>query len=78
MADAILRLPEVKQRCGRSRTQIYAAIQRGEFPSQVRLGPRSVGWLESTINAWIAARPKKINSQATHSSATCAKDAHHA
>lgn len=59
MADAILRLQSVKQRCGLSRTAIYAAIQRGEFPAQVEIGLRTVGWLESDIDQWIAARPRR-------------------
>ena len=58
MSDSILRLPAVKQRCGLSRTAIYGAIQRGEFPKQVELGLRAVGWLESDINQWIADRRK--------------------
>lgn len=56
MANTILRLDEVKHRCGISRSAIYAAIQRGDFPSQLSLGPRSVGWLESAIEDWIASR----------------------
>jgi len=61
MADTILRLQSVKQRCGLSRTAIYAAIQRGEFPPQVQLSARSVGWFQSAIDTWIAARPTKAN-----------------
>lgn len=63
MSNSILRLPTVKQRCGLSRTSIYNAIQRGEFPRQVELGMRSVGWLESDINEWVASRSKKIDSK---------------
>lgn len=59
MADSILRLPSVIRRCGICRSSIYAAIQRGEFPPQLELGLRSVGWLESEIEQWIAARQKK-------------------
>jgi prophage regulatory protein len=60
MAETILRLHAVKRQCGMSRTAIYAAIRRGEFPSQVRLSARSVGWLESSIQDWIAARLPKV------------------
>jgi len=67
MADTILRLQSVKQRCGLSRTAIYTAIQRGEFPQQVQLSARSVGWYQSAIDDWIAARPKKVISKAVHS-----------
>jgi prophage regulatory protein len=56
MTIAILRLPAVKTRCGLSRSTIYAAIARGEFPKQVALGARSVGWIEADIEAWLRGR----------------------
>lgn len=59
MADAILRRAAVKQRCGLGKTAMYAAIKAGTFPKPVQLGKRSVGWLESSINAWIDSRPIK-------------------
>jgi len=43
-------------RVGLSRTTIWRLQRRGQFPRQVRLSPNRVGWLESEINAWIAAR----------------------
>lgn len=54
--DNYLRLPKVMERSGLSRSSIYSAIKRNEFPRQVSLGRRSVGWLESEIDAWIEAR----------------------
>ncbi|HXG27266.1 MAG TPA: AlpA family transcriptional regulator [Nevskiales bacterium] len=56
MAESILRLPQVKARTGLSRSSIYAAISRGEFPKPVALGTRSVGWPESEVSAWIERR----------------------
>ncbi len=67
MADSILRLHSVKQRCGLSRTAIYAAIKCGEFPAQIEIGLRTVGWLESDIDEWIAARPRKAVAKAVQS-----------
>jgi prophage regulatory protein len=52
----ILRLPEVKRRTGLSRSTIYERIETGNFPLPIGLGGRSVGWLESEIESWIAAR----------------------
>lgn len=52
----IIRLPEVKERTGLSRTTIYSLLKQGEFPAHVHLGARCVGWLEHEIDAWIAAR----------------------
>ena len=52
----ILRLNEVTARTGRSRSSIYADIERGEFPKPIKLGLRAVGWLDSEIEAWIQSR----------------------
>ena len=49
----IIRLPEVINRTGISRSQIYLMVSRGEFPAPVKLGRRSVGWFESSIDLWI-------------------------
>jgi prophage regulatory protein len=53
MPDTILRLPQVKIRVGLSRSSIYSAIAEGRFPPSIRLGARSVGWLESEIQDWV-------------------------
>lgn len=55
----ILRRRDVEDRVGLSRSAIYALMNSGEFPRPAKLtpGPRgSVGWLESSIEAWIAER----------------------
>ncbi len=52
----ILRLPDVKALTGLSRSSIYLYIQSGFFPSPMKIGVRSVGWLESDIQEWISTR----------------------
>lgn len=52
----ILRLPDVKERIGCSRSSIYLMISQNLFPTPISLGGRSVGWLESEINDWIDQR----------------------
>lgn len=52
----LLRLPQVKQRTGLSRSSIYLRIPRGEFPFPIKLGRRAVAWLESEIDEWIIDR----------------------
>ena len=54
----LLRLKEVKMRVGLGRSTIYRWISEGNFPKPVRLGCRSVGWLESAIDTWIVSRSK--------------------
>lgn len=52
----ILRLPDVKQLTGLSRSTIYAMMKEGSFPKNIPLGVRSVGWKESEVIHWIESR----------------------
>ena len=56
MSTTLLRLPAVQAQTGLSRSTIYLRISRGEFPKQISLGERAVGWLESEINSWVDTR----------------------
>ena len=49
----ILRLPDVKESTGLSRSTIYLRIAEGSFPKPVNLGGRAVGWLELDIQHWL-------------------------
>jgi prophage regulatory protein len=51
-----LRLPEVLERTGLSRSTIYVRLAEGRFPRPVRLGGRAVGWIEAEIGEWVAER----------------------
>lgn len=53
MNESIIKLPEVKNRTGLSRSTIYLKIQDGEFPKPVRIGARAVGWIKSEIDTWV-------------------------
>jgi prophage regulatory protein len=55
----ILRLKQVEKKVGLKSSSIYQKISEGTFPSQVRLGARAVGWIESEIEEWIAAQVQK-------------------
>lgn len=52
----LLRLNQVLDRVGLSRSTLYALIKAGEFPRQRQLSARSVGWVEAEVNAWIASK----------------------
>jgi prophage regulatory protein len=58
MAEVILRLPAVKVKTGLSRSAIYQQAD-GSFPSPVPLGTRTVGWVESEVEAWISCKIKE-------------------
>lgn len=52
----LIRLPEVLDRVGISRSSIYSRISDGTFPAPIKVGARSVAWLESAIDEWISDR----------------------
>ncbi|MCG2585983.1 AlpA family transcriptional regulator [Massilia sp. TS11] len=54
--EIILRLPQVKSRTGLSRSSIYAGAKAGTFPTPIKLGERAVGWMASSIDAWMLTR----------------------
>lgn len=58
---AVLRLPSVKERTGLARSTLYLRIAAGSFPKPIGLGGRAVGWLESEVEEWIAARIAERN-----------------
>lgn len=59
MADRLLKLPEVIELTRTSKSSILRKEKAGEFPKRIKLGPRSVAWSETEINAWIQATIKK-------------------
>ena len=52
----LLRFPEVRQRVGLSKSELYRRVRRGEFPQPVPLGQRARAWDSSEVDAWILAR----------------------
>jgi len=52
-SDRILRLNNVLDRTGLSRSTLYRKVQAGTFPKQVRIAARCAGWRESAVNEWI-------------------------
>lgn len=52
----ILRLKEVIERTGLSRSTIYDLMKLNRFPAQRRLGLRSVGWIDAEIGEWVQSR----------------------
>lgn len=52
----LLRLPEVMNRTGLSRSEIYRRIGAGSFPSMVKLSERASAWDSREIDRWVLAR----------------------
>ena len=57
----ILKLKEVLTRTGLGKTTLYMLISNGDFPQQIPLGLRAVGWLESEVDAWILEKIESRN-----------------
>lgn len=56
MTEMVLRRRAVESMVGLKKTALYEMVSRGAFPAPIRLGGRSVGWLASEVQAWIAER----------------------
>jgi len=44
-----MRLPQVQEATGESRSTIYKRIADGKFPKPVKLGPKSIGFVEEEV-----------------------------
>ena len=51
--ERFLRLPEVQDRTGFSRSFIYKSVNDKSFPAPRKVGGRASVWLESEINDWM-------------------------
>ncbi|HAS6505326.1 helix-turn-helix transcriptional regulator [Vibrio alginolyticus] len=64
----IIQLTEVIKKTSISKSTIYRKIEKGLFPSPVRLddgdsssNTRRVGWFESEVDEWILSRPRVLD-----------------
>jgi prophage regulatory protein len=60
MMDKLIRIKDVMEITGKSRSAIYADIANGCFPSSVLIGARSVAWAESAISAWVKSKIEAV------------------
>ena len=58
MSRRVLRLKDVEEATGLSRSSIYALQQRGIFPQSIRIGPKATGWYEDEVQNYIETRPR--------------------
>ena len=52
-AMRILRLPAVSELTGLPRSTLYLYMNKGLFPKPIKLGLRSVGWIQDEVNQWL-------------------------
>jgi len=53
----MLRLAEVIEMTGLSRSTIYRYESNADFPKRRRIGPNAVPWLDTDIEDWMQSRP---------------------
>lgn len=51
-----IRLPQVLDKTGLSRSQVYRLVAAGKFPSPTHLSERITVWKELDIDQWLAAK----------------------
>ena len=56
MSQSFIRLSEVQRRTGYSKACIYRLMGQGKFPSSVKIGSRSIAFVESEVDDWINQR----------------------
>lgn len=56
MTQKIIRITQVKERTGLSRSTLYSLIKEKKFPAPVAISVRAVGWLSSDVDGWIETR----------------------
>ena len=57
----LIKINEVIYKTAKSRSAIYLAISRKNFPAPHKIGDRAVAWLASDIDAWIDAQTAKVS-----------------
>ncbi len=56
MSKFLGRLPQVRQKVGFSRSEIYRLISLNRFPKPIPLGERAVAWDMDEVEDWVQAR----------------------
>ena len=56
MHKQFLRIDDLTSALGLSKSTIYSLINTGDFPRQIRLSRRVVGWSAQEIEDWVETR----------------------
>lgn len=52
----LLRLPQVIERTGLTRSGVYELMAANDFPRQIALSARCVAWVDAEIDQWVRNR----------------------
>jgi len=58
----IIRIKEVIKLTGLSQATIYRLMASGNFPKQIKITFKAVGWIESELLAWVESTIQKARS----------------
>jgi len=53
---SLIRFHEVQKRTGYSKAWLYRLMSQGKFPSSIKIGSRSITFVESEVDDWINQR----------------------
>ncbi|AYN29003.1 AlpA family transcriptional regulator [Buttiauxella sp. 3AFRM03] len=56
MSKTLIRLSEVLRRTGYSKAWIYRLMSQQRFPAAIKIGSRSIAFVESEVDEWINQR----------------------
>lgn len=68
-AVRILRVRQVCEKTGLSRSTVYELVAEGVMPPPVRVGHRTVGWVESEVDEFLRLRIAQSRQQASRGAA---------
>jgi prophage regulatory protein len=54
----LMRIPEVTQTTGLTKSTVYDLIRKNRFPRPIKLSERASAWRADELEKWIAARTK--------------------
>jgi prophage regulatory protein len=61
----VLRLRQVCQVTGLCRSTIYQLEADKRFPRRIKVGDRSVGWIDREVQEWLADRVQRSRSESS-------------
>ncbi|WP_275076536.1 helix-turn-helix transcriptional regulator [Providencia rettgeri] len=54
MSQSLIRFSEVQKRTGYSKAWLYRLMSQQRFPAAIKIGTRSIAFIESEVDEWIA------------------------
>lgn len=67
----LIRIKDVIDTTGLARSTIYKYVDKGIFPKAVKLGCRSVAWVEGEVQEWILEQIAQRDGAASNRSRSC-------